>query len=184
MPITNVVKISNWNDAKGFGFAEANGKKYFVHRSALGPISRNPKAGDTIVVTQFEETPKGPRISSGVLEGVPLKQFQEKRTPYVPGYYRKRKLKFALIPALVIVPIMFFAYCQERSFNKNSSQSAIGTAPQNTDSGIESRFHCDGRTHCSQINSYDEALFFLKHCPDVKMDGDGDGIPCERQFGR
>ena len=98
MPITNVVKISNWNDAKGFGFAE-----YFVHRSALGPISRNPKAGDTIVVTQFEETPKGPRISSGVLEGVPLKQFQEKRTPYVPGYYRKRKMKAALMLLLIVL---------------------------------------------------------------------------------
>ena len=184
MPITNVAKISNWNDAKGFGFAEANGEKYFVHRSALGPISRNPKAGDTIIVTQFEETPKGPRISSGVLEGVPLRQFQEKRTPYVPGYYRKRKMKAALMLLLIVVPIMLFVYCQEYSFNKNSSQSAIGNVSQNTDSGVGSGFHCDGRMHCSQMNSYEEALFFLRNCPGVQMDGDGDGIPCERQFGR
>lgn len=45
-------------------------------------------------------------------------------------------------------------------------------------------FRCDGRQHCSQMGSYDEALFFLRNCPNTKMDGDGDGIPCERQFGR
>ncbi|MEB6480785.1 cold shock domain-containing protein [Acinetobacter vivianii] len=46
------------------------------------------------------------------------------------------------------------------------------------------QFQCDGREHCSQMSSYEEALFFLKNCPNTKMDGDGDGIPCERQFGR
>lgn len=45
-------------------------------------------------------------------------------------------------------------------------------------------YQCDGRQHCSQMGSYDEALFFLRNCPNTKMDGDGDGIPCERQFGR
>lgn len=47
-----------------------------------------------------------------------------------------------------------------------------------------SQYRCDGRQHCSQMRSYDEAVFFLRHCPNTKMDGDGDGIPCERQFGR
>lgn len=45
-------------------------------------------------------------------------------------------------------------------------------------------FRCDGRQHCSQMTSYEEAKFFLNHCPNVKMDGDNDGIPCEGQFGR
>jgi hypothetical protein len=43
-------------------------------------------------------------------------------------------------------------------------------------------FRCDGRTHCSQMSSCEEAKFFLKNCPDTKMDGDGDGIPCESQW--
>lgn len=43
-------------------------------------------------------------------------------------------------------------------------------------------FKCDGRTHCSQMTSCLEAKYFLKHCPSVKMDGDGDGIPCEQQL--
>jgi hypothetical protein len=43
-------------------------------------------------------------------------------------------------------------------------------------------FTCDGRTHCSQMRSCDEAKYFLRNCPGTKMDGDGDGIPCEGQW--
>ncbi|SOZ39977.1 excalibur calcium-binding domain-containing protein [Cupriavidus neocaledonicus] len=43
----------------------------------------------------------------------------------------------------------------------------------------ESVFRCEGKQHCSQMASCAEARFYLKHCPAVKMDGDGDGIPCE-----
>jgi endonuclease YncB( thermonuclease family) len=43
-------------------------------------------------------------------------------------------------------------------------------------------FRCDGRTRCSQMRSCEEATFFLKHCPGVQMDGDGNGVPCESQF--
>src|SRR3954463_4916175 len=45
------------------------------------------------------------------------------------------------------------------------------------------RFHCDGREHCSQMSSCEEATYFLRHCPNVKMDGDRDGIPCEELCG-
>ena len=46
------------------------------------------------------------------------------------------------------------------------------------------KFKCDGRTHCSQMRSYEEALYFLRNCPNTKMDGNNDGEPCERQFGK
>lgn len=45
-------------------------------------------------------------------------------------------------------------------------------------------YRCDGRTHCSQMRSCDEAKYFLSNCPGVKMDGDRDGIPCENQWCR
>jgi len=44
----------------------------------------------------------------------------------------------------------------------------------------QSRFHCDGRQYCSQMTSRAEAEYFTRHCPHAKMDGDHDGIPCER----
>jgi hypothetical protein len=44
------------------------------------------------------------------------------------------------------------------------------------------RYTCDGRIHCSQMHSCEEATFFLQNCRGVKMDGDGDGVPCEEQW--
>jgi hypothetical protein len=46
----------------------------------------------------------------------------------------------------------------------------------------QSAFACDGRTYCSQMKSCDEAKYFVQHCPNVKMDGNNDGIPCEKQW--
>lgn len=45
-----------------------------------------------------------------------------------------------------------------------------------------STFTCDGRTHCSQMTSCEEATYFLQQCPNTQMDGNGDGIPCEKQW--
>jgi len=49
-------------------------------------------------------------------------------------------------------------------------------------SSSRSRFACDGRIYCSQMTSCDEAKYFVAHCPNVKMDGNGDGVPCEKQW--
>lgn len=43
-------------------------------------------------------------------------------------------------------------------------------------------FRCDGRTYCSQMTSCAEATYFIQHCPNTKMDGDNDGVPCESQW--
>lgn len=32
------------------------------------------------------------------------------------------------------------------------------------------------------MTSCEEATFFLRNCPGVKMDGNNDGIPCEKQW--
>lgn len=48
----------------------------------------------------------------------------------------------------------------------------------------EKRFSCDGRKYCSQMTSCEEATYFVRHCPNTKMDGNNDGVPCERQWCR
>jgi hypothetical protein len=53
--------------------------------------------------------------------------------------------------------------------------------PQQAGSG-SALFKCDGRRYCSQMTSCAEATYFLKNCPGVKMDGNNDGIPCEKQW--
>jgi hypothetical protein len=47
---------------------------------------------------------------------------------------------------------------------------------------VRAAYSCDGRKYCSEMHSCEEAKYFLKHCPTVKMDGDNDGIPCEMQW--
>lgn len=44
------------------------------------------------------------------------------------------------------------------------------------------KYKCDGRQYCSQMTSCAEATFFLKNCSDTKMDGNHDGVPCEKQW--
>ncbi len=71
---------------------------------------------------------------------------------------------------------------------KESLLSKIGKAlTPGSSSGGEStsnkvQYRCDGRTHCSHMTSCEEATYFLKHCPGTKMDGDNDGVPCEKQW--
>lgn len=45
-----------------------------------------------------------------------------------------------------------------------------------------STFSCDGREYRSQMTSCEEAEFFLHNCPGARMDGNNDGVPCERQW--
>lgn len=41
------------------------------------------------------------------------------------------------------------------------------------------KYMCDGRRYCSQMRSLEEARWYLRYCPNTKMDGDNDGEPCE-----
>ncbi len=43
-------------------------------------------------------------------------------------------------------------------------------------------FSCDGRQYCSQMKSCAEAKYFLANCPGAQMDGDKNGVPCEKQW--
>jgi excalibur calcium-binding domain-containing protein len=43
-------------------------------------------------------------------------------------------------------------------------------------------YACKGKTRCPQMESCEEARFYLANCPGVEIDGDGNGIPCEKQW--
>jgi hypothetical protein len=64
----------------------------------------------------------------------------------------------------------------------SSTQSTVDEHPSRDTAGSGAGYQCDGRTHCSQMSSCEEATFFLRNCPNVKMDGNADGIPCEKQW--
>ncbi len=58
------------------------------------------------------------------------------------------------------------------SFTTRFSKSTMQTS---------ARFTCADKTRCTEMTSCEEATFYLQNCPGTLMDGDGDGIPCERQ---
>lgn len=65
--------------------------------------------------------------------------------------------------------------------NANADQ-ASSTAPAPAQPKPSLKYNCDGRTHCSHMTSCEEAKFFINNCPNTKMDGNNDGIPCEKQW--
>jgi len=72
----------------------------------------------------------------------------------------------------------FQAY--EIFYSKPTYQSATSERPYSRQKKYsKSKFRCDGRQYCSQMNSRAEAEYFTKYCLNTKMDGDRDGIPCE-----
>ena len=94
-----------------------------------------------------------------------------------------------LLIALVIGVIAWQAWgaYQERTADGGAlddSESSVNAQllDQEAASDRRSPYRCDGRTHCSQMTSCEEAEFFLANCPGVKMDGGGDGVPCEKQW--
>lgn len=68
---------------------------------------------------------------------------------------------------------------RQKKLRQSSGGSSRGATATASPAGT---FRCDGRTHCSQMSSCAEARHFLAHCPGVQMEGDQNGIPCERQW--
>jgi len=43
----------------------------------------------------------------------------------------------------------------------------------------DSNFQCAGKTKCGEMDSCEEAMFYLNNCGLSRLDGDKDGVPCE-----
>ncbi|PSV99582.1 cold shock domain-containing protein [Photobacterium lipolyticum] len=150
-------EIVRWNDERGFGFISSHGMKgdIFAHVSKFQKGYRRPKVGD-LVEFQIELKDGKKRAHSIVIQGVePLKETSNTISIILSGLF---------IIALVFAVYTFLI---EPRFFPNVE--GLG-------------FSCQGKTHCSQMTSCDEARFYLAKCPDVQIDGDHDGVPCESQL--
>jgi predicted negative regulator of RcsB-dependent stress response len=93
-----------------------------------------------------------------------------------------------LIVVLLLAALGWYGYGKYQ--DKLSAQRAVAAELKSPSSKradqplapATASFTCDGRTYCSQMTSCAEATFFLKNCPGTKMDGNNDGIPCEKQW--
>jgi hypothetical protein len=85
---------------------------------------------------------------------------------------------------LLILTFVTFALWEH--FSKNAETTKVNevelSVPKTTITPTKVKSHnfrCDGREYCSQMTSRPEAVYFVRNCPNTKMDGDRDGIPCE-----
>ena len=179
-------QLKSWIDNKGFGFIEASELKQdtFIHISSLKEMSRKPKVGDFIYFEVEQQSNGKTRAVNCRIEGVASKALKRKK---LHVYKSSSAPKSKAILLFAVIAICAFAYQRvdlktQRIPVQQYTAPKIEAAPPRPITKPTTGFFCDGRQHCSQMNSYEEAKFFIQNCPNTKMDGDGDGIPCERQF--
>jgi len=164
-------KLKRWNGAKGFGFIspEDDNNEVFIHITALKKMHRKPIVGDVIYYQIHTQSDGKKRAVNARIEGVTeisSRVKQKANTTLKPKWFL----------FLVLVFIALFVYqriTHYKAFPVTKNIPATITPEQ------QIKFKCDGRQYCGQMKSRAEANFFLRNCPNTKMDGDHDGIPCE-----
>ena len=139
---------------------------------------RPPRAAIVTPDSAFERTRQFVASSSARLGGGPL---NSDVSPLL-----SHSVKNVIVLA-ILIGLGWVAYgkYQERALARAADTGTTQSVPLMPDSASTgASFKCDGRIYCSQMTSCAEATYFLRHCPGTKMDGDNDGIPCEKQHCR
>lgn len=93
-------------------------------------------------------------------------------------------IKIWLVVLAAVAALLYYRTHAPVGPTLNASESAEPSPPverarQTAVSPPTTTFRCEGKQHCREMTSCDEARFYLRNCPSVKIDGDNDGIPCE-----
>ncbi len=199
--------ITRWVDDRGFGFVtdDEGGEPAFLHISALPKRSVRPMVGDRIsydVRLDLQGRPQAVRVEH-VRTQIALPKIRPSNTvKRRVGASRRRSMVGPAVVAAALALIALIAgfalfLLHPGSPGRNMAESYH--APQAFDRPVRQRpapptaassfeavsaplFACEGKTHCSQMSSCDEAMFYLHNCPGSVTDGDGDGRPCEDQW--
>lgn len=168
--------LTKWNDDRGFGFLTLpqSHEEIFVHISAFPKDGVCPRIGE-IVSFEVRTAADGRKRAEGIVRpgsrGLAAKR---EETQSVRG----RSLFGSLFTGAAMLAVGLLGYNPYVSRQETNA----ATSPFTSDETASQSFRCDGRTHCWQMTSCAEARYFLRHCPGTKMDGNGDGEPCEQQW--
>lgn len=175
-------KLKSWNDDKGFGFiAPEDGRKdIFIHISALKRMGRRPTVGDVVIYQVHTGNDGKIRAVNGKIEGlveVKAKPYRKNKKKQSRNGWFSKVLSVALVLFLGIIALNTFLAHND---SQEKSTASVFDNTSKRESGED--FKCAGKVYCSEMTSCDEAKFYQRNCPGTKMDGDGDGIPCESQW--
>jgi cold shock CspA family protein len=199
--------LIKWQDDRGFGFIRTrdSGIELFAHVSEFPRTGRRPQIGDALSfeIRTGEDGRKQahtitydlptPRADASPQASPPSRPSPASRAhaPTRPHAHRpargghERSSSPLLPAALAITGLLGLgAYGWDRFGGQGGAaietfQGSPTVAPSPAEDAGK---RCDGRTHCSQMRSCEDATWVLKHCPSTSMDGDGDGVPCEQQW--
>ena len=175
--------LTKWLDDKGFGFImpEKGNQEIFVHVSAFArDLPRRPKAGDTIFYYVQTDAKGKTKAVDAIIEGIaPI----VKKTPCRPKrHYKEHRTKNSFGIFVLCVALLIGAVGTIFNYFESGNVQRVSAGTQHSNTSHSSKYTCAGKTRCNQMSSCEEATFYQQNCPGTKMDGDGDGIPCERQW--
>jgi cold shock CspA family protein len=190
--------LTSWNESTRSGIITPGkgGDDIVVHALAFPQGGTVPTVGEPVSF-EVETGPDGQKRAHSIAR--PLATRPSSRT--AARHAQAKSISSLVTGALLaLAAVAAVAYAAARPSVNNPVVYDSGPAsiaaetvaetrpPRRVDQVAAARFVrpasgvCDGRTRCTQMNSCAEAKFFIDHCPDTKMDGDGDGVPCESQW--
>lgn len=186
--------LKKWVPDKHYGFIESKDldNDIFVHISQFVNRQKTPKEGDVLrfyVGTSRRGKTEAKRVlrlnEPLFVSSKPYCKVLKKHSFFAQRFFGKILMVLALI-LLVRVGFLFLERNQNTAFYDEQALllKENTSLPQKALPKKEAKvlYVCDGRIYCSQMTSCDEAKFFLKNCPNTRMDGNRDGIPCESQW--
>lgn len=200
--------LIKWNADRGFGFIKArdSGIEVFAHISEFPRSGRAPQIGDALhfdiataqdgrkqaKAVTFDTPLTGAESTSARITRVPAREPHRPRQDPRRDTRRERPqrrssgLGLNIIVGTLLLGGAAFGYQKFAAFETPtvdmSQTPGIEAIAPTAAPAAATKYVCDGRQHCSQMRSCEEATWFIQHCPNTKMDGEGDGIPCEQQW--
>ena len=177
-------KLKHWNEDKGFGFITLKNESQdiFIHISALKKMSRRPRIGDIITfVIDIDNNGKKRAVNAqikGVASIKPKDNFKKKtkNNEFISN------LVFFSVFALVSYGFYSFFYSNKKFTSSVRKEQSMIVPLKQRAQDYSAKFSCQGKVYCSQMSSCQEAKFYIKNCEGTKIDGDNDGVPCEKQW--
>lgn len=176
--------LQTWNDDRGFGLISPleGTQPVFVHISQFPKDGSRPTVGEKLTYIEASGSNKRPQATK-----VERTAFPKSRTPKAKTMVESESGSWlgTLLVIVLVTGALTFGYRQYEQYTLRLQLEALpaSSAPIAASStASNSKFTCDGRTHCSQMTSCAEATWYINNCPGMQMDGDHDGVPCEQQL--